>query len=209
MSGFIKILHQNFLKILIFRYYKKYTLTKWYVFGLTNSAVRKGKEKKTCTFNPLFEPTSLKRYQYSWIPTINDIEIPLVSILISLVHPFSNTVNDLFYPNPKEEQCRSHFLGHLWSPAPASLDNNQRCSFMSGSLFLQWKHFPSNQNLSSEEIFHCSRSTVRSSSSLLIIIEAIAPSLNSKEVPPSTTMQASQQRERTHTLSRKKQLIKC
>lgn len=81
------------------------------------------------------------------------------------------------------------------------------CSFMIGSLFLQWTYFPSNQNLSSEEIFHYSRITVRSSSSLLIIIEAIAPSLNSKEVPPSTTMQASQQRDRTHTLSRKKHLI--
>lgn len=74
---------------------------------------------------------------------------------------------------------------------------------MTGGLLLQSKNFPSNQNLSSEEILHCSRSTVRSSSSLLIIIEAIAPSLNSKEVPPSTTIQASQQRERTQTLGRK------
>lgn len=33
-----------------------------------------------------------------------------------------------------------------------------------------------------------------------MLIVAMAPSLNSKEVPPSTTMQASQHRERTHTL---------
>ena len=61
---------------------------------------------------------------------------------------------------------------------------------------------------SSEAILHCSRSTVRSSSSFSINIEAMAPSLNSKEVPPSTTMHASQHRERTHTLGRERHLIK-
>lgn len=47
-----------------------------------------------------------------------------------------------------------------------------------------------------------SRTTVLSWSSSLVLIVAMAPSLNSKEVPPSTTMQASQHRERTHTLRR-------
>lgn len=49
-----------------------------------------------------------------------------------------------------------------------------------------------------------SNTTVRSWSSSLMLIVAIAPSLNSKEVPPSTTMQASQQRERTHNLKAEK-----
>lgn len=50
-----------------------------------------------------------------------------------------------------------------------------------------------------------SNTTVRSWSSSLMLIVAIAPSLNSKEVPPSTTMQASQQRERTHNLKAEKE----
>lgn len=49
-----------------------------------------------------------------------------------------------------------------------------------------------------------SRRTVRSSSSSLMLIVAMAPSLNSNEVPPSTTMQASQHRERTHTLKQQR-----
>ncbi|KAG7240898.1 hypothetical protein INR49_023472 [Caranx melampygus] len=47
-------------------------------------------------------------------------------------------------------------------------------------------------------------STVRSWSSSLMLIVAMAPSLNSKDVPPSTTMQASQHRERTHTLEERR-----
>ena len=35
----------------------------------------------------------------------------------------------------------------------------------------------------------------------------MAPSLNSKEVPPSTTMHASQHRERTHTLGRERRVL--
>lgn len=49
-----------------------------------------------------------------------------------------------------------------------------------------------------------SRRTVLSWSSSAMLIVAMAPSLNSNEVPPSTTMQASQQRERTHTLRRQR-----
>lgn len=49
-----------------------------------------------------------------------------------------------------------------------------------------------------------SRSTVRSWSASLMLIVAMAPSLNSKDVPPSTTMQASQHRERTHTLGERR-----
>lgn len=49
-----------------------------------------------------------------------------------------------------------------------------------------------------------SRSTVRSWSASLMLIVAMAPSLNSKDVPPSTTMQASQHRERTHTLEERR-----
>lgn len=45
-----------------------------------------------------------------------------------------------------------------------------------------------------------SRTTVRSRSALFRLIVAMAPSLNSNDVPPSTTMQASQQRDLTHTL---------
>lgn len=37
-----------------------------------------------------------------------------------------------------------------------------------------------------------------------MLIVAMAPSLNSNEVPPSITMQASQQRERTHTLQQQR-----
>lgn len=50
-----------------------------------------------------------------------------------------------------------------------------------------------------------SRTTVRSRSSSLVLMVAMAPSLNSKDVPPSTTMQASQQRERTHSLQQQRQ----
>lgn len=45
-----------------------------------------------------------------------------------------------------------------------------------------------------------SRTTVRSWSSSFMLMVAMAPSLNSNDVPPSITMQASQHRERTQTL---------
>ena len=148
-----------------------------------------------------------KRYQHSWKPAVSNREISLVKS-----YQFSPSVflhsEHLFYQNPTEEECKSHFLGHLWAQGQPVSTITKKCSFMTGSLFLQKNYFFLYSKLSFEEILHCSRSTVRSSSSLLINMEAIAPSLNSKEVPPSTTMQASQQRERTQTLSRKKYLIK-
>lgn len=103
----------------------------------------------------------------------------------------------LMIPQPKGMKSISSFLQMLLHPKRPTSNIMQHCDIPMVSLY-------GSINVSAKDIsvLHSSSRTVHSESSVSINIEAIAPSLNSKDVPPSTTIQASQQRERTQTLQK-------
>lgn len=104
----------------------------------------------------------------------------------------------LMIPQPKGMKSISSFLQMLLHPKRPTSNIMQHCDIPMVSLY-------GSINVSAKDIMvlHSSSRTVHSESSVSISIEAIAPSLNSKDVPPSTTIQASQQRERTQTFEEK------
>lgn len=103
----------------------------------------------------------------------------------------------LMIPQPKGMKSISSFLQMLLHPKRPTSNIMQHCDIPMVSLY----GFI-NVSAKNIKVLHSSRRTVHSESSVSINIEAIAPSLNSKDVPPSTTIQASQQRERTQTLQK-------
>lgn len=179
------------------------------MFGLTNSTKwgGKGKKKKTCTVK--FQILNIKSFIWAYlskfikIPTLletNCKQYQNFTVLNSnqFSPPFSYIVNIFSIRIHQKNNANLTFLV-TFRPKANQSQQQPKTSFMTGRLFSAVKLFLWQSKLSSEAILHCSRSTVRSSSSFSINIEAMAPSLNSKEVPPSTTMHASQHRERTHT----------
>lgn len=103
----------------------------------------------------------------------------------------------LMIPQPKGMKSISSFLQTLLHPKRPTLNIMQHCDIPMVSLYGSI-----NVSANAIRVLHSSSRTVHSESSVSINIEAIAPSLNSKDVPPSTTIQASQQRERTQTLQK-------
>lgn len=101
------------------------------------------------------------------------------------------------FPQPKGMKSISSFLQMLLHPKRPTSNTMQHCDIPMVSLY-------GSINVTAKDIrvLHSSNRTVHSESSVSISIEAIAPLLNSKDVPPSTTIQASQQRERTQTLQK-------
>lgn len=104
----------------------------------------------------------------------------------------------LRYPQPKGMKS---FLQMLLHPKRPTSNLMQHCDVLS----IPRSSLSGSRIVSAENtrLLHSSSTTVHSASSVSIIIDAIAPSLNSKDVPPSTTIHASQQRERTHTFEEK------
>lgn len=110
----------------------------------------------------------------------------------------------LRFPQPKGIKSISSFFQMLLHPKRPTSNLMQRCDALS----ISRSSLSGSRIVSAEDtrVLHSSSRTVHSASSVSIIIEAIAPSLNSKDVPPSTTIHASQQRERTQTLQKPKKV---
>lgn len=105
------------------------------------------------------------------------------------------------FPQPKGMKSISNFLQTLLHPERPTSNIMQHYDVLS----IPRSSLSGCRVVSAEDtsVLHSSSRTVHSASSVSIIIEAIAPSLNSKDVPPSITIHASQQRERTQTFEEK------
>lgn len=108
----------------------------------------------------------------------------------------------LMFPQPKGMKSISNFLQILLHPERPTSNIMQHYNVLS----IPRSSLSGCKVVSAEDtsVLHSSSRTVHSASSVSITIEAIAPSLNSKDVPPSITIHASQQRERTQTLQKHK-----